>query len=63
MSPETAIERGDPQQRLSGLGFIGRAILIIVGSLLLPRASNLAAIMHCLSALSENPAHFSGAEL
>jgi hypothetical protein len=57
MSPETAIERGDPQQRLSGLG------LIIVGSLLLPRASNLAAIMHCLSALSENPAHFSGAEL
>jgi hypothetical protein len=25
--------------------------------------SQLAAIMHCLSALSENPAHFSGAEL
>jgi hypothetical protein len=28
-----------------------------------PRYSKLAAIMHCLSALSENPAHFSGAEL
>jgi hypothetical protein len=53
MSPETAIERGDPQQRLSGLGFIGRAILIIVGSLLLPRASNLGDIQAMQKAYAE----------
>ena len=33
--------RGNTQQRLSGLGFVCGAILIMVGSLLLPRASNL----------------------
>jgi hypothetical protein len=35
------IMKGDIQQRLSGIGFISAAILILVGSLLLPRASNL----------------------
>jgi hypothetical protein len=33
------------------------------GSVISREFTNLAAIMHCLSALSENPAHFSGAEL
>jgi hypothetical protein len=41
MRQENEILRGNTQQRLSGVGFVGGAILIVVGSLLLPRASNL----------------------
>ena len=50
---ETEIRRGDTQQRLSGLGFIGGAILIMVGSLLLPRASNLGDIQAMQHAYAE----------
>lgn len=45
--------RGDTQQKLSGLGFIGGAILILVGSLLLPRASNLSDIQAMQKAYAE----------
>ncbi|MCB9139966.1 MAG: hypothetical protein H6642_16615 [Caldilineaceae bacterium] len=53
---ETQIKRGDTQQRLSGLGFIGGAILILVGSLLLPRASNLGDIQAMQQAYAEQAA-------
>lgn len=44
MLQEPGIMRGDPQQRLSGLGFISGALLIMLGSLLLPRAADLSDI-------------------
>jgi len=44
MLQEQGITRGDTQQRLSGLGFISGAVLIMIGSLLLPRAANLSDI-------------------
>ncbi|WP_367025861.1 hypothetical protein ABZN20_15680 [Methylococcus sp. ANG] len=56
MSYETGIKRGDRQQRLSGLGFIGGAILIVVGSLLLPRAPNLGDIQAMQKAYAEQAA-------
>lgn len=53
MLQEPQIMKGDVQQRLSGIGFISAAILILVGSLLLPRSSNLGDIQAMQNAYAE----------
>src|SRR5215208_2825462 len=56
MLQEQGITRGDTQQRLSGLGFISGAVLIIIGSLLLPRAANLSDVEGMQKAYGEQAA-------
>jgi hypothetical protein len=53
MSQEQGILRGDTHQKLSGAGFIIGAVLIIIGSLLLPRAANLGDVQAMQKAYSE----------
>jgi len=53
MSQEQGIVSGDTQQRLSGIGYISGAVLIIIGSLLLPRASDLSDIQAMQKAYGE----------
>ena len=47
------IVRGDTQQKLSGVGFISGAVLIIIGSLLLPHATNLSDVQAMQKAYGE----------
>jgi len=51
--PGQGIVRGDTHQRLSGAGFIIGAVLIIIGSLLLPRAANLGDVQAMQKAYGE----------
>jgi hypothetical protein len=53
MSQEQGIARGDTHQKLSGVGFIIGAALIIIGSLLLPRAANLSDVQAMQKAYGE----------
>ena len=54
MSQGESIVRGDTHQKLSGIGFIVGSLLIIIGSLLLPRASNLSDVQAMQKAYSEH---------
>jgi hypothetical protein len=53
MSQEQGVLREDTHQRLSGAGFIIGAVLIIIGSLLLPRAANLGDVQAMQKAYGE----------
>ncbi len=54
MSQGEGIVRGDTHQKLSGVGFIVGSLLIIIGSLLLPRASNLSDVQAMQKAYGEH---------
>lgn len=63
MSQEQGIIKGDAHQKVSGIGFIVGAILIIIGSLLLPRASDLSDIQAMQRAYSEQATLLQGCAL
>ena len=54
MSPEQGIIKGDTHQKLSGVGFIMGTFLIIIGSLLLPHATNLSDVQAMQKAYGEH---------
>lgn len=54
MSQGQGIVRGDSHQKLSGVGFITGTFLIIIGSLLLPRATNLGDVQAMQKAYGEH---------
>ncbi len=56
MLQEHGIVRENTQQRLSSLGFISGAVLILIGSLLLPRAADLSDIQAMQKAYGEQAA-------
>src|SRR5215217_2779307 len=53
MSQEQGVVRGNLHQKLSGVGFITGAVLIIFGSVMLPRAADLSDVQAMQKAYGE----------
>lgn len=63
MSQEQGTIKGDAHQKVSGIGFVVGAVLIIIGSLLLPRASDLSDVQAMQKAYSEQATLLQGCAL
>ena len=63
MLHEQGVFKGDTHQKISSIGFIVGAVLIVIGSLLLPRASDLSDIQAMQKAYSEQASLLQGCAL